>query len=152
MFEAQRPSVKVFLREGIRRAVSYVGVSLLSDEGRGGEVERRRSGEETRRFPSLKVVAKIFDILGSESRLKVLLSLREGRKTWTELMFEHKMNPKILRDTLRALMSAGFVKKARPFGFELTVVGSSVLRLLLEPLITIPEDIKAILDRLLGEE
>ena len=97
-------------------------------------------------------MAKIFDILGSESRLKILLSLREGRKTWTELMFEHRMNPKVLRDTLRTLMSAGFVKKARPFGFELTVVGSSVLRLLLEPLIAIPEDIKAILDRLLGEE
>jgi len=44
------------------------------------------------------------------------------------------------------------VKKARPFGFELTVVGSSVLRLLLEPLMAIPEDVKALLDRLLGRE
>jgi len=123
----------------------------LSGEGeRGGGPER--ADEEPGRFPSLKVVAKIFDILGSESRLRILLSLREGRKTWTELMFEHRMNPKVLRDTLRTLMGAGFVKKARPFGFELTVVGSSVLRLLLEPLIAIPEDIKAILNRLLGEE
>ena len=121
-----------------------------------GEEERgegpERADEELGLFPSLKVVAKIFDILGSESRLRILLSLREGRKTWTELMFEHRMNPKVLRDTLRTLMGAGFVKKARPFGFELTVVGSSVLRLLLEPLIAIPEDIKAILNRLLGEE
>jgi len=123
---------------------------LSSEKERGEGPER--GDEELGQFPSLKVVAKIFDILGSESRLKILLSLREGRKTWTELMFEHRMNPKVLRDTLRTLMSAGFVKKARPFGFELTVVGSSVLRLLLEPLIAIPEDIKAILDRLLGEE
>ena len=123
---------------------------MSGEEERGGGPER--ADEELGLFPSLKVVAKIFDILGSESRLRILLSLREGRKTWTELMFEHRMNPKVLRDTLRTLMGAGFVKKARPFGFELTVVGSSVLRLLLEPLIAIPEDIKAILNRLLGEE
>jgi len=124
----------------------------LSGEGGREEAVGRGAGEEELgRFPSLKVVAKIFDVLGSESRLKILLSLREGRKTWTELMFEHRMNPKVLRDALRTLMNAGLVKKARPFGFELTVVGSSVLRLLLEPLIAIPEDIKALLDRLFGE-
>ena len=126
---------------------------MSGEKGRKGRDEvEREGGEALGRLPSLKIVARLFDVLGSESRLKVLLSLREGRKTWTELMFEHRMNPKVLRDTLRALINAGFVKKARPFGFELTVVGSSVLRLLLEPLVAIPEDIKALLDRLLGGE
>ncbi len=113
-----------------------------------GEGERR--GQEVR--PHLKIMARIFDILGSEARLKVLLSLAEGRKTWTELMFEHKMNPKVLRDALRTLRDAGLVKKAKPFGFELTVVGSSVIRLLLEPLASLPEDLLRLLETLLGEE
>ena len=44
------------------------------------------------------------------------------------------------------------MKKAKPFGFELTVVGSSVLRLLLEPLASLPEDLLRLLETLLGEE
>ena len=102
--------------------------------------------------PYLKIIARIFDILGSEARLKILLSLDEGPKTWTELMFEHRMNPKVLRDALRALTQAGLVKKAKPFGFELTVAGSSILRLLLEPLIAPPREVKKILDKLAGGE
>ena len=114
-----------------------------------GDKEKREGPEE--RFPFLKVVARVFDILGSEARLKVLLSLREGRKTWTELMFEHKMNPKVLRDALRSLSNAGLVKKAKPFGFELTAAGSSILELLLEPLMDLQRDLRKFLSKLLGE-
>lgn len=102
--------------------------------------------------PFLKIVARIFDILGSEARLKVLLSLAEGRKTWTEIMFEHRMNPKVLRDALKKLMDAGLVKKARPFGFELTVTGSSLFKALIEPLLLPAEGLKRILDELIGSE
>jgi len=105
--------------------------------------------EERAEEPSLKIVARIFDILGSEARLKVLLSLAEGRKTWTEIMFEHKMNPKVLRDALKKLMDAGLVKKAKPFGFELTVTGSSIFKALIEPLLAPARDLKEVIDELL---
>jgi len=107
--------------------------------------------EEKDKGPFLKIAARIFDVLGSEARLKVMLSLAEGRKTWTEIMFEHRMNPKVLRDALRKLMDAGLVKKAKPFGFELTVTGSSLFKALIEPLLLPAEGLKRIIDRLLEE-
>ena len=58
--------------------------------------------------------------LSNETRLDILYSLHEKPKTWTDLLFGLKINPKSLRDHLEYLRKSGLVKKREPVGFELT--------------------------------
>jgi predicted transcriptional regulator len=58
--------------------------------------------------------------VSNEVRLDILYSLYEKPKTWTELIFELKINPKSLRDHISYLRKSGLIKKREPVGFEVT--------------------------------
>ena len=74
-------------------------------------------------------LAKVFKALSNESRLNLVFSLNESSKTWTELLFELKINPKSLRDYLAILQETQMVKKSKPVGFELTSIGKAFVQL-----------------------
>ena len=80
----------------------------------------------------VKAVVVMLRAIASESRIKILLSLGRSPKTWTELLFELKVNPKVLRDNLSYLQKSSLVKKRRPVGFELTEAGCAVIELSLK--------------------
>jgi DNA-binding transcriptional ArsR family regulator len=65
--------------------------------------------------------------LANETRLSILHSLHEKPKTWTELLFELKINPKSLRDHLGYLRKSGLVKRSKPSGFELSEAGKEFI-------------------------
>lgn len=65
--------------------------------------------------------------LSNETRLDILYSLYKKPKTWTDLLFELKINPKSLRDHLNYLKKSGLVKKKEPVGFELTAAAKAFI-------------------------
>lgn len=74
--------------------------------------------------------------LANETRLSILHSLNEKPKTWTNLLFELKINPKSLRDHLAYLRKSGLVRKSDPEGFELTEAARAFLELSLEEILS----------------
>jgi DNA-binding transcriptional ArsR family regulator len=74
--------------------------------------------------------------LANETRLNILRSLYDGKKTWTELLFELEVNPKSLRDHLGYLRKSGLVKRSRETGFELTEAGRAFMQLSLNDIIS----------------
>lgn len=74
--------------------------------------------------------------LANETRLSILHSLNEKPKTWTELLFELRINPKSLRDHLAYLRKSGLVRRSEPEGFELTEVAKAFIELSLEDIIS----------------
>ena len=80
--------------------------------------------------------AVILKAVSNATRLNILCSLYEEPKTWTELIFELKVNPKSLRDHLIFLRNAGLVKKRKEKGFELTTAGKTFIELSLKDMIS----------------
>ena len=80
----------------------------------------------------VKVVVLMLRALASETRLHILKILYEKPKTWTELVFELKVNPKVLRDNLLYLRKSKLVKRKKPVGFELTEAGRAAMELSLK--------------------
>jgi len=80
----------------------------------------------------LKEVAEVFHAVSSENRLKIIKELSSGPKTWSELMFALKMNPKILDESLKKLIIAGVVVKEGN-KYRLTGIGDYILQII-EPL------------------
>jgi len=80
----------------------------------------------------IKAVVLMLRAIASETRLRLLRILYEKPKTWTDLLFELKINPKVLRDNLAFLRKSGLVQKKEPVGFELTEAGYAVMDLSLE--------------------
>lgn len=79
-----------------------------------------------------KIITTILAVtkaISNKTRLAILFSLYEKPKTWTELLFELRINPKSLRDQLQFLRDRKLVRKRMPVGFELTKTGRSVLEL-----------------------
>ena len=74
--------------------------------------------------------------LANETRLSILHSLDEKPKTWTELLFELKVNPKSLRDHLAYLRKSGLVRRSEPEGFELTEAAKAFIELSLEDIMS----------------
>jgi len=81
---------------------------------------------ERKAFIAYAIVLKA---LSNETRLNLLYSLYEGPKTWTELLFELKINPKSLRDHLGFLIRSNLVRKKKPLGFEITSAGKAFVEL-----------------------
>ena len=69
---------------------------------------------------TMSAVATMMRALANETRLSILYKLYDSQKTWTELMFELKLNPKSLRDHLDYLRKNGLVERREPAGFGLT--------------------------------
>jgi len=59
-------------------------------------------------------------------------TLHKQPMTWTNLLFELKVNPKVLRDNLAFLRKSGLVQRKEPTGFELSEVGFAVMDLSLK--------------------
>lgn len=85
--------------------------------------------------------------LANETRLNIVNSLNNKPKTWTELLFELKVNPKSLRDHLAYLRRSGLVKKSEPHGFELTEAGRAFMQLSLENIINTAKRASQIVQR-----
>jgi len=68
----------------------------------------------------IKAYKLMMRALANENRLDILYSLYKKPKTWTDLLFELKMNPKSLRDHLNYLKKSGLIRKRKSKGFELT--------------------------------
>lgn len=77
--------------------------------------------------------------LANETRLNLLYSLYKKPKTWSELIFEFKINPKSLRDHLNFLIESGLVRKKKGVGFELTDAATGFIETSLEELISTAE-------------
>ena len=84
----------------------------------------------------MSAVAMMLKALANEARLSILYRLHEGSLTWTQLIFQLRMNPKSLRDHLDFLRRSGLVKKREPVGFELTEAGKAFVELSLKDLIS----------------
>jgi predicted transcriptional regulator len=88
---------------------------------------------------AISAAAIMMKALANESRLRILYALYKRPRTWNELLFELKINPKSLRDHLGSLRKSRLVKKRDPVGFELTQSGKAVIELSLEEVISIAE-------------
>lgn len=73
--------------------------------------------------------------LANETRLNIIYSLYDKPKTWTDLLFELRINPKSLRDHLQYLRKSGLVKKREPVGFELTSAAIAFIEISLKDII-----------------
>lgn len=80
----------------------------------------------------IKEAADVFYAIASENRLKVIKELEKGPKTWSELMFSLKMNPRILDESLKKLMKAGIIIK-KSGKYRLTGLGDYILQII-EPI------------------
>jgi len=88
---------------------------------------------ERKAFIAYAIVLKA---LSNETRLNILYSLYEGPKTWTDLLFELKINPKSLRDHLSFLIRSHLIRKRKPLGFEITPAGKAFIELSLQDIIS----------------
>ena len=84
---------------------------------------------------TIKAVASVMQIVANENRLRILVALQERPKTWTELMFELKMNPKTLEHHLVFLRKNGLVGENKPHGFRLTEAGQTFMRMSVQEII-----------------
>lgn len=88
-----------------------------------------RISEMKQKEKALAAVSTAMKMLSNQNRLRILNSLHERPKTWTELMFELRMNPKTLQHHLSCLRENKLVSQNKPHGFKLTEYGKSLIEL-----------------------
>ena len=59
----------------------------------------------------IRAYVAVQKLVSNEGRLRVLVALNASPKTWSQLMFETKTNPKSLSDSLQLLIENGLVQK-----------------------------------------
>jgi DNA-binding HxlR family transcriptional regulator len=70
---------------------------------------------------------EILKTISYAGTMEVLAALGKGRKRFTEIMFETKLNPGILNRVLKTLIGSGIVVKcADDEGYELTEKGINI--------------------------
>lgn len=79
--------------------------------------------------------------LANPTRLSLFFELRKGSRTWSDLMFDFRLNPNSLGKHLQAMKTVGLVQKAGKKGYELTVIGYRVGEAL-ESIVTLTSNIK----------
>jgi len=84
---------------------------------------------------AVKAYARMAGIIANENRLKILVLLNQGPRTWTQLMFEVKVNPKVLGHHLRILREYKLVRKER-VGFAITNAGRALVKLSIDTMIS----------------
>lgn len=71
----------------------------------------------------------VFHILGNQNRVSILRELaKEDNMTFSDLSFNLRMNPKLVRDYTQILLAAGLIIKTNP-GYKLTKFGSDLVKL-----------------------
>ena len=88
----------------------------------------------------IKAVVLMLRAIASETRLCILRTLYEKPKTWTELIFELRANPKVLRDNLTYLRKSKLVQKKEPVDFELTEADCALMELSLNEILEVSQD------------
>ena len=104
--------------------------------------EDRRMGIPEKAIAS---VATMMRMLGNENRLRILNALHERPKTWTELIFELRINSNTLKHHLDYLREKKLVIENEPQGFRLTDAGKSFMELSIEDIISTVEKAKEII-------
>lgn len=84
---------------------------------------------------AVKTYATMTGIIANENRLRILLLLERGPRTWTELIFEVKINPKVLRHHLAILRRYRLVEK-RKVGFGITNAGKALVEMSLDSIVS----------------
>jgi len=79
-----------------------------------------------------EITSEILYAIAGETRLKIIRELSKGPKTWSELMFTLKVNPKVLDESLKRLIKAGVVVKEGN-KYRLSGLGDYILQII-EPL------------------
>ena len=85
---------------------------------------------------ALKAYVLMMKALSNETRLSILYALHKEPKKWTDLLFELKINPKLLRDHLAYLRKSGLVRRSEPVGFELTEAAKAFIQLSLDDIVS----------------
>ena len=70
----------------------------------------------------------IFQTLSNEHRINILYELYDGPKNWSEIIYEHRINPKSMSDHLNHLFERGYIEKTDS-GYALTREGREVCEL-----------------------
>ena len=78
-------------------------------------------------YKMLVMSMEILKTISYAGTMEVLASLGRGRKRFTEIMFETKLNPGILNRVLKSLVNSGIVaRRADDTSYELTEKGISI--------------------------
>jgi len=85
---------------------------------------------------TIAAVATMMRMLSNENRVRILYALHEKPKTWTELIFELKMNPKTLGHHLDYLREKRIVAENKPQGFKLTKAGRTFMEMSIEDIVS----------------
>jgi len=92
-------------------------------------------------------IATMMRALANETRLSILYKLYEKPRTWTELIFELKINPKSLKDHLEYLKKSHLVRKRKPVGFELTDSAKEFIESSFKDIISVVKETTMILEQ-----
>jgi len=82
----------------------------------------------------IRAYAEVVRLVANKGRLKVLVILSHGPRTWTQLMFESKSNPKSLSDYLQLLVEKGLVEK-KSDKYYVTDAGRALVSMSLDKMI-----------------
>lgn len=95
---------------------------------------------------AIDVMETMLRMLANKNRINILYALLERAKTWTELIFELRMNPKTLKHHLDYLRREKLVTENEPQGFRLTEGGRAFMVLSIKDIISTVKKAKEILD------
>lgn len=85
---------------------------------------------------SITAIVATMRMLSNENRLRILNSLHEGAKTWTQLEKKLDINPKSLKHHLDFLKEHNVVTEDKRLGYKLTDAGEAFMVLSINDIIT----------------
>ena len=71
----------------------------------------------------------IFKTLSNRHRVNILYALYETDRLWADLVYDYKINPKLVRDHTNHLIERGYITKTRGKGFSITKKGRDLCEL-----------------------
>ncbi len=71
----------------------------------------------------------VFKTLSNEHRVNIIFALIEKDRLWQDLIYDHRINPKSLRDHTNHLIERGYIIKTRGRGFSITKKGRELCEL-----------------------
>jgi DNA-binding HxlR family transcriptional regulator len=84
-------------------------------------------------FEKRHALVEALDTLGNHGRLLILDELKRGKKTFDDIRFATKLNPKSITDHLKKLMDQKMILKSKP-GYEITDKGRILTKYAVEEL------------------
>ena len=84
-------------------------------------------------FEKRHALVEALDTLGNHGRLLILDELKRGKKTFDDIRFATKLNPKSITDHIKKLMNQKMILKSKP-GYEITDKGRILTKYAVEEL------------------